>query len=64
MVDDMAEIAHLNDICDRLGMDTITAGNLCGLAMEARCSTIITGCVVGIIAVYHHSLRFIQKEER
>lgn len=36
MVDDMAEIAHLNDICDRLGMDTITAGNLCGLAIEAR----------------------------
>jgi len=36
MVDDMAEIAHLNDICDRLGMDTITAGNLCGLAMEAK----------------------------
>lgn len=36
MVDDMAEIAHLNDICDRLGMDTITAGNLCGLAIEAK----------------------------
>ena len=36
MVDDMAEIAHLNDVCDRLGMDTITAGNLCGLAMESK----------------------------
>jgi len=36
MVDDMAEIAHLNDICDRLGVDTITAGNLCGLAIEAK----------------------------
>lgn len=36
MVDDMAEIIHLNDICDRLGMDTITAGNLCGLAIEAK----------------------------
>jgi len=36
MVEDMAEIAHLNDICDRLGMDTITAGNLCGLAIEAK----------------------------
>ncbi len=35
MVEDMAEIAHLNDLCDRLGMDTITAGNLCGLLMEA-----------------------------
>lgn len=36
LVDDIAEIAHLNDLCDRLGMDTITAGNLCGLAIEAR----------------------------
>lgn len=36
MIEDMAEIAHLNDLCDRLGMDTITAGNLCGLAIEAR----------------------------
>ncbi|SDP51688.1 aldehyde ferredoxin oxidoreductase family protein [Desulforhopalus singaporensis] len=35
MVEDMAEIAYLNDLCDRLGMDTITAGNLCGLAIEA-----------------------------
>jgi aldehyde:ferredoxin oxidoreductase len=36
MVEDMAEIAYLNDLCDRLGMDTITAGNLCGLAIEAK----------------------------
>lgn len=36
MVEDMAEIVHLNDLCDRLGMDTITAGNLCGLAIEAK----------------------------
>ena len=36
MVDDMAEIAYLNDLCDRLGLDTITAGNLCGLAIEAK----------------------------
>ncbi len=35
MVDSIEEIAWLNDICDRLGMDTITAGNLCGLAIEA-----------------------------
>ncbi len=36
MVEDMAEIAHLNDLCDRLGVDSITAGNICALAMEAR----------------------------
>jgi aldehyde:ferredoxin oxidoreductase len=35
MVEDIAEIAYLNDLCDRLGMDTISAGNLCALAMEA-----------------------------
>lgn len=36
MVDSIEEIIHLNDICDRLGMDTITAGNLCAFAIEAR----------------------------
>lgn len=34
-VDSIEEIMYLNDLCDRLGMDTITAGNLCGLAIEA-----------------------------
>jgi aldehyde:ferredoxin oxidoreductase len=31
----MEEILHLNDICDRLGMDTITAGNLVAFTIEA-----------------------------
>lgn len=35
MIQEIEEIAYLNDICDRLGMDTITAGNLCAFAMEA-----------------------------
>ncbi len=34
-VDSIEEIAYLNDICDRLGIDTITAGNLCAFAIEA-----------------------------
>jgi aldehyde:ferredoxin oxidoreductase len=34
-VDRIEEIIYLNDICDRLGMDTITAGNLCALTIEA-----------------------------
>jgi aldehyde:ferredoxin oxidoreductase len=34
-VDSIEEIAYLNDICDRLGIDTITAGNLVGLTIEA-----------------------------
>ncbi len=29
------EIIYLNDLCDRLGIDTITAGNLAGLTIEA-----------------------------
>ena len=35
MVHDIAEIIHLNDICDRLGMDTISAGSLIAFTMEA-----------------------------
>jgi len=35
MIDSVEEIAYLNDICDRLGLDTISAGNLCALAIEA-----------------------------
>jgi aldehyde:ferredoxin oxidoreductase len=32
---DFAQIMRLNDICDRLGVDTMTGGNLCALAIEA-----------------------------
>lgn len=35
MIDSIEEITWLNDICDRLGLDTITAGNLAALAIEA-----------------------------
>ncbi|MBW1790045.1 MAG: aldehyde:ferredoxin oxidoreductase, partial [Deltaproteobacteria bacterium] len=34
-VDSIEEIAYLNDVCDRLGMDTISAGNLAAFAIEA-----------------------------
>ncbi len=34
-VETIEEIAYLNDICDRLGLDTISAGNLAGLAIDA-----------------------------
>jgi aldehyde:ferredoxin oxidoreductase len=37
LIDDPDEITHLNDLCDRLGMDTITAGNVVAFAMEASC---------------------------
>lgn len=36
MIKEMEEVAYLNDLCDRLGIDTITTGNLCALAMEAH----------------------------
>ncbi|MBC8273414.1 MAG: aldehyde ferredoxin oxidoreductase family protein [Chloroflexi bacterium] len=35
MIDDIREIAYLNDLCDRLGMDTMTAGNLVAFTIEA-----------------------------
>jgi aldehyde:ferredoxin oxidoreductase len=34
-ISSIEEIAYLNDLCDRLGMDTISAGNLAAFAMEA-----------------------------
>jgi aldehyde:ferredoxin oxidoreductase len=34
-VDSIEEIAYLNDLCDRLGLDTISAGNLVALTIEA-----------------------------
>jgi len=34
-IDSIEEIIHLNDMCDRLGIDTITAGNLAALTIEA-----------------------------
>jgi len=34
-IKDFSEIMWLNDICDRLGVDSMTAGNLCALAIEA-----------------------------
>ncbi len=35
LISDVREIAHLNDVCDRLGMDTMSAGNLTGMILEA-----------------------------
>jgi aldehyde:ferredoxin oxidoreductase len=35
MVNSIEEIIYLNDLCDRLGIDTITAGNLAAFAIEA-----------------------------
>jgi aldehyde:ferredoxin oxidoreductase len=35
MVDSIEEIIYLNDICDRLGLDTISAGNLAAFTIEA-----------------------------
>ncbi len=35
LIDSIEEIVYLNDLCDRLGVDTISTGNLVALAIEA-----------------------------
>ena len=35
MVENIEDIIYLNDLCDRVGIDTISAGNLAALAIEA-----------------------------
>ncbi len=35
MIDRIDEIIYLNDLCDRLGIDTITGGNMAAFAIEA-----------------------------
>lgn len=34
-IDSLEEVAFLNDVCDRLGLDTISAGNMAAFATEA-----------------------------
>jgi aldehyde:ferredoxin oxidoreductase len=36
LIDDLPAIAHMNEICNRLGFDTITGGSVVAFAMEAR----------------------------
>jgi aldehyde:ferredoxin oxidoreductase len=36
MVDQIEEIIYLNDLCDRMGLDTMSSGNLAAFAIEAR----------------------------
>ncbi len=35
LIDEIEEIVYLNELCDRLGVDTISSGNLIALTMEA-----------------------------
>ncbi|MCP4760246.1 MAG: aldehyde ferredoxin oxidoreductase family protein [archaeon] len=35
-VRNIAAIAKINEYCDRMGIDTISAGSICGLAIEAK----------------------------
>ncbi|MDP6381496.1 MAG: aldehyde ferredoxin oxidoreductase C-terminal domain-containing protein, partial [Phycisphaerae bacterium] len=35
-IEELEEVAWLNDLCDRLGLDTISAGNASAFAIEAR----------------------------
>lgn len=38
-------VAYLNDLCDRLGLDTITTGNLIGLVMEGAARGLVSAPV-------------------
>jgi aldehyde:ferredoxin oxidoreductase len=62
MVHEIEEIAYLNDVCDRLGMDTISAGSLCAFAIEAsemgRIKERIRWGAVDKIAELLHSIAF------
>ena len=62
MIDDIREVAYLNDICDRLGIDTITFGNLAAFTIEASHRKSIGtrleyGDVDGIAALLHKVAR-------
>ncbi|MEJ2660238.1 MAG: aldehyde ferredoxin oxidoreductase C-terminal domain-containing protein [Desulfobacteraceae bacterium] len=36
LIDRIEEIVYLNDLCDRMGLDTMSAGNLAAFAIEAK----------------------------
>jgi aldehyde:ferredoxin oxidoreductase len=62
MIDSIEEIAYLNDICDNLGMDTITAGNLAAFTIEASrrgkiSDTLDYGDVDGIARLLHQIVK-------
>ena len=35
-IESLEEVAYLNDVCDRLGLDTMSAGNMAGFVTEAN----------------------------
>jgi len=62
LIKDLGEIIYLNDICDRLGIDTITAGNLAAFAIEASIRGRISeklayGDAEGIASLFHKIAR-------
>jgi len=62
LIKDLGEIIYLNDICDRLGIDTITAGNLAAFTIEALRKGKITGKLdygdaEGIASLFHKIAR-------
>ena len=64
LIDSIEEIAYLNDICDRLGMDTISAGNLCAFTIEAvRRGKVVHDIDYGDVDAIAHLLGLIAKRE-
>ena len=51
MVDDLAAVQKSNELCNRMGLDTISTGNLIGFAMEAWERGLVTGEDTGGLAL-------------
>jgi aldehyde:ferredoxin oxidoreductase len=61
-IKDLAEIVYLNDLCDRLGLDTISAGNMVAFAITAAEKGVLDvdvkyGDVEGVAKMLHQIAR-------
>ena len=61
LVDDLAEITRLGELCDRYGMDTISTGNTIGLAFYLYEQGVITSKDTGGLALHWGDITVIEK---
>ena len=61
LVDDLAAITHLGELCDRYGMDTISAGNTIGLAFYLYEQGVITTKDTGGLELRWGNVEVIEK---
>jgi aldehyde:ferredoxin oxidoreductase len=60
MIDDLAAVQKNNELCNRLGLDTISTGNVIGFAMEAWERGLITAKDTGGLALEWGSVPAVQ----